>query len=100
MKELEKLIREMRKQLFPYHHEHDVERGSERWEISEGEYLISWLAGQLRICREKHKCDRQGRCVFYEYGDLSKRNYDICREIQIRLENGDITCDFRTEDDR
>ena len=33
MNRLEKLILEIKKQLFPYHHEHDVERGCERWGV-------------------------------------------------------------------
>ncbi len=94
---LEKLIREMRKKLFPYHHEHDIERGSERWEVGSGEYLESWFLEQLRTCRKKNRCSRRNRCVFYEYGDISRRNYEICLEVQLRLENGSIRCSIKTE---
>ena len=94
MKELEKLIKELRKQLLPYHHEHDLERGRKRWEVGEEEYLTSWLAQHLTMCREKNRCSKRGRCVYYEYGDLAKRNYEICYEFLLRMENGGITCSF------
>jgi hypothetical protein len=94
MKRLEKLIRDMRKQLFPYHHEADIERGGSRWNVETGEYLSSWLAGQLRNCRKKNRCERRGRCAYYNYSDLSKRNYEICYEILIRMESGEITCEI------
>jgi hypothetical protein len=35
--------------------------------------------------------------VFYEYGDLAKRNYEICYEFLLRMENGSMACTF-TED--
>lgn len=98
MKGLEKLIRDMRKQLFPYHHEHDIERGRERWEIGEAEYIESWLLDQLRACHAKNRCEKDGRCVFYEYGDLAKRNYEICTEMQLRIENGSIKCSINEGD--
>jgi len=92
MKRLEKLIREMRKQLFPYHHEADIERGRERWGVDEAEYLESWILDQLRACHAKNRCEKHARCVFYEYGDLAKRNFEICNEIQLRIESGSIRC--------
>ncbi len=92
MKRLERLIREMRKQLFPYHHEHDIERGRERWRIDETEYIESWILEQLRACHAKNRCEKHSRCLFYEYGDLAKRNFEICNEIQLRIENGSIRC--------
>ncbi len=98
MKRIEKLIREMRKQLLPYHHEHDIESGGQRWKVGNGEYLSSWIAEQLRICREKNRCYKRGRCVFYDYGDLSMRNFEICREVLIRLENGEISCEIDEEE--
>ncbi len=88
----------MRKKLFPYHHEHDVERGGERWDVGKGEYIESWFYEQLRICRKKNRCSRDNRCVFYEYSDIAKRNYDICLEIQLRLENGEIKCAMGEDD--
>jgi hypothetical protein len=94
MKELERLIRELRKQLLPYHHDHDIDSGAVRWRIGEDEYITSWMAQQLRMCREKSRCYRRNRCVFYDYGDLAKRNYEICYEILLRLENGDISFSF------
>lgn len=90
MDRLQKLIKEMRKQLFPYHHEHDIERGEKRWAVEKGEYLASWLAEQLRNCQKKNRCTRRGRCAFYSYSDLAKRNFEICFEVLMRLESGDI----------
>ena len=97
MKELEKLIKELKKQLLPYHHDHDVESGRKRWEVGEEEYLTSWLARHLAMCRDRNRCAKRGRCVFYEYGDLAKRNYEICYEFLLRMENGSMACTF-TED--
>ncbi|UCF06857.1 MAG: hypothetical protein JSV33_07495 [bacterium] len=94
MRRLEKLIRDMRKQLFPYHHEHDIERGGQRWDIDTGEYLSSWIAEQLRHCRNRTRCSRRGRCAFYSYSDLAKRNFEICQEVLLRLENGGIRYSF------
>ncbi|HSG28615.1 MAG TPA: hypothetical protein VLA34_09060 [Candidatus Krumholzibacterium sp.] len=98
MRKIEWLIREMRKQLFPYHHEHDVERESERWDVEEGEYVASWLLQQLRVCHAKSRCQKRGKCVFFDYGDLAKRNFEICNEVQLRLENGDIRCSLDYDD--
>lgn len=92
MKQIERLIRDMRKQLFPYHHEHDIEQGQERWEVEEREYIESWILQHLKACHEKNRCGKRGRCVFYEYGDLAKRNFEICSRLQLHLENGDIKC--------
>jgi len=97
MSRLHKLIEEMRRQLLPYHHEHDAERGGERWSVDENEYLTSWIAEQLVNCRQKNRCDRRGRCVYYSYGDLARRNYEICREVMLRLESGEISCRFKEE---
>ena len=98
MKGLEKLIRDMRKQLFPYHHEHDIERGCERWEVGEAEYIESWLLDQLRACHAKNGCDKDGRCGLYQYGDLAKRNHEICSEVMLRLENGSIKCSIKEDE--
>ena len=98
MKELEKLIRDLRKQLLPYHHDHDLESGRQRWEVGEEEYLTSWLAQHLAMCMERNRCVKRGRCAFYDYGDLARRNFEICYEFLLRMENGGITCGF-TEDD-
>ncbi|MBU8921041.1 MAG: hypothetical protein KOO63_04380 [Bacteroidales bacterium] len=100
MRRVEKLIKEMQKQLFPYHHEHDIERGMKRWDVGEGEYLSSWLLMQLKACHSKSGCDKRGKCIFYEYGDLAKRNFEICNEIQLRLENGDIRCLLEKDDEK
>lgn len=91
MDRLQKLIKEMRRQLFPYHHEHDIERGKARWDVKEGEYLASWVAEQLKNCQKKNRCKRRGRCAFYSYGDLAKRNFDICYEVLMRVESGEIS---------
>jgi hypothetical protein len=97
MNRLERLIKEVRKQLFPYHHEHDIERDRERWEVGNGEYLASWLSEQIRNCRKKNRCAKRGRCAFYDYSDLSKRNYEICREVLLRIDNGDVVCILKDE---
>jgi len=94
MKRLERLIREMRKQLLPYHHEHDIERGGQRWDVGTGEYLTSWIASLLKSCHDKNRCSKRGKCSFYGYSDLAKRNYEICHEILLRIENGEIRCLF------
>lgn len=90
MGQLKKLIKEMRKQLFPYHHEHDIERGGKRWDVEEGEYLASWIGEHLRNCMKKNRCGRRGRCAFYSYSNLAKRNFKICNEVILRLESGEI----------
>lgn len=89
MNRLERLIFDIRKQLFPYHHEHDIERGCERWEVQDGDCLTSWIAGQLGICRKKNGCSEKRMCAFYSYSDLARKNYEICREIILVLENGE-----------
>jgi len=92
MDRLEKLIREIQQQLLPYHHEHDIERGSERWEVSRNEYITAWIAKQIRNCHERNRCEKKGLCVFYNYRDLAKRNFDVCYEILLRLESGALQC--------
>ncbi|GEM_PF-1765316 len=98
MKRLERLISDLRKQLFPFHDEHDAERSCERWEVGKGEFTALWLLEQLRNCRKKNRCDKRGRCVYYSYSDLSRRNYEICYEVILRLENGDMKCSMDGED--
>ncbi len=99
MKRIERLIMDIRSKLFPYHHEHDRDRGADRWNVEGREYLESWLVEQLRICRAKNRCDRGGRCVFYEYSDIAKKNYEICLEVQLGLENGVIRCLIEEEEE-
>jgi hypothetical protein len=97
MIELEKLIKELRKQLLPYHHDQDLESGRKRWEVGEEEYLTSWLAQHLSMCMERNRCAKRGKCVYYDYGDLAKRNYEICYEFLLRMESGGITCSFKED---
>ncbi len=97
MNRLEKLILEMRKHLIPYRHEHDVEKGCERWTVDESDVLTSWVAAQLAVCRRKNRCEKKGMCAFYSYSDLARRNYDICREMILLLENGDARCSISDE---
>jgi hypothetical protein len=94
MNRLERLILEIKKQLLPFHQEHDVERGCERWGVDDGDCLTSWIAGQLCVCRQKNKCGKKGMCVYYSYTDLAKKNFEICREMILSLENGDARCSF------
>ena len=98
MNRLERLIFDIKKQLFPYHHEHDIERGCERWGVQDGDCLTSWVAGQLAICRKKNKCGDKRMCVFYSYSDLARKNFEICREVILVFENGDARCDFLEKD--
>jgi hypothetical protein len=90
MNRLEKLIRDMRRQLFPYSHEHDTERDGGRWDVDRKEYISSWLAANLHSCRKKNRCYKRRKCVYYDYSDLARRNFDICYELLLRIENGDI----------
>ena len=99
MNRLHKLIQEMRRQLFPYHHEHDIDRGEKRWDVGEGEYLASWVAEQLRNCQKKNRCKKRGRCAFYSYGDLAKRNFEICYEVLMRIESGEITMEVGRDEE-
>lgn len=94
MNRLEKLILDIKKQLLPFHHEHDVERGCERWGVDDADCLTSWIAGQLSVCREKNKCGKKGMCIYYGYADLAKKNFEICREVILSFENGDARCIF------
>jgi len=98
MERLEKLIREIQQQLLPYHHEHDIERGGERWEVGRHEYITAWISKQIRNCHGRNHCEKKGLCVFYNYRDLAKRNFDICYEILLRLESGAIQCNLTGEE--
>jgi len=99
MERLERLIREIQQQLLPYHHEHDIESGGKRWDVERDEYITAWIMRQIRNCHERHRCEKKELCVFYEYRDQARRNYDICLEILLRLESGEIQCRL-TEDER
>ncbi|MBN1884649.1 MAG: hypothetical protein JW876_03875 [Candidatus Krumholzibacteriota bacterium] len=99
MSRLRRLIDEMRRQLMPYHHKHDAERGADRWSVDEHEYLSSWIVAQLINCRSKNRCDRRGQCAYYSYSDMARRNFDICKEIILRMESGSIRCRFDAEND-
>ncbi len=100
MNRLEKLIKEIRKQLLPYHHEHDVERGCERWDVENGDCLTSWVAGQLAACRKKNKCADKKLCAFYSYSDIARKNYTVCREIALMFESGEAMCSFIEKDEK
>jgi len=41
-------------------------------------------------CRKKNRCYKRRKCVYYDYSDLARRNFDICYELLLRIENGDI----------
>ena len=98
MNKVEKLIAEIRKLLFPYHHEHDIGRSCERWKVENGDCLTSWMIGQLANCRQKNRCSAKGLCAYYSYSDIAKKNYEICREIILLLENGEAKCVFTDEE--
>jgi hypothetical protein len=97
--DLKQLIKALRKQLLPYQHEGDTERGGKMWEVEEHEYISAWIAGQLRVCRQKNRCFKRERCVFYEYSDLSRKNYEICYELLLQMENGNLSCSLNEEGD-
>jgi hypothetical protein len=98
MNRLEKLIAEIRKQLLPYRHEHDIERGCERWDVEKGDCLTAWVAGQLIACGTKNGCAEKKLCAFYSYSDIARKNYQICREVTLMLESGDAHCSFIEND--
>ena len=90
MKRLEEMIREIRRQLIPYRHDQDIAKGFDRWDVNEEECMTAWLLSQIALCRKKSGCERRGSCVYYGYSDIAKRNYDICYEINLLLESGDL----------
>jgi hypothetical protein len=94
MNRIEKLILEIKKQLFPYHHEHDIGRDCDRWRVGSSDCLTSWMIDQLTNCRQKNRCSKRGMCAYYSYSDIAKKNYDICAEIILLLENGEAKCIF------
>jgi hypothetical protein len=101
MSKFDRLVEEIKKQLFPFSVGHDIERSFDRWSVDGGDCMTSWVVEQLRSCRKKNKCDNRCLCVYYSHGDLARRNYDICREIILLMENGELTCrppDRKTEE--
>jgi hypothetical protein len=94
MKSEETFISKIRKQLFPYRPEKDIEVQADKWDISEGEYITSWLRMNLINCRRANGCEKEERCRFFGYTDLAKQNYSICREMILRIENGEINCEL------
>jgi hypothetical protein len=92
MNRIEKLIHEIRNQLLPYHHEHDVEQSCERWEVEDRDCLTSWVVDQLTNCRQRNRCAKRGMCVYYSYSDIAKKNYEICREVTLLFESGEAQC--------
>ena len=97
MKPEEIFIKKIKKQLFPYKQDKDIEAQSVKWDVSTGEYITSWIRLNLINCRKSSGCNKQGRCRYFGYTDLAKQNYTICREMILRLGNGEIKCDFEGE---
>jgi len=95
MDRLERLIMEIKKQLLPYRHEHDIERGCERWEVSDEDCLTSWVAEQISNCKKKNRCAKRELCAYYSYSDIARKNYDVCKEISLLLESGELFCNVR-----
>jgi len=87
-------IKKIKKQLFPYRPEKDVEAQSIKWDVSAGEFITSWLRVSLINCRKLNGCEKDERCRYFGYTDLAKQNYSICREMILRLENGEIKCEL------
>ncbi len=92
MRRIERLVAEIKRQLFPYSHASDVERSCERWDVDIRDCMTSWMVEQIKNCRKKNGCDGRERCSYYSHGDLAKRNYEICREMSILMESGEISC--------
>ena len=97
MKPEEIFIKKIKKQLFPYKPDKDVEAQSDKWDVSPGEYITSWIRLNLINCRKSSGCEKEERCRYFGYTDLAKHNYTICREMILRLENGEITCKLEAE---
>jgi hypothetical protein len=100
MNRLEKLIAEIREQLLPYRHEHDVHKGCDRWDVEDEEALTSWVAAQLASCKKKNGCAKRGLCAYYTYADIAKKNFEICREVILLMEEGEIEVSFRKKSPR
>jgi len=90
----EKFIKRIKKQLFPYKSERDIEREGEKWAVSEDEYLTSWIRMVLIKCRKHSRCDETRMCEYFGYSDIARENYRICRETILMMENGEIKCRF------
>jgi hypothetical protein len=97
MEHEENFIKKIKKQLFPYSPEKDIESQSVKWDISPEEYITSWVRQSLINCRKANGCDKNRRCRFFAYTDLAKQNYIICREMILRFENGGIMCKLLEE---
>jgi len=87
---LKSLVDSIKKQLLPYRHPEDINRDETRWKVDDSDYLRDWLVNTLKSCSRRNKCDKKGRCVYYEYSDRAKANYRICRELILLMENGRI----------
>ncbi len=90
----ERFIKLIKKQFFPYKPEKDIESETGKWDVTAGECIASWLSTTLIKCRKRNQCAKREICEFFDYPDLAKRNYEICNEMIIRLENGVITCEL------
>lgn len=97
MNMIEKLIKEIQKQLFPYNHESDISRDQSRWDVDPSEYLESWFLEHLRLCCHRSGCDKSEKCVYFSYSDQARRNYEICRQVRLLMEGGKIKCDFEND---
>jgi len=95
MNRLEKLMFEIKKQLLPYRHEQDIEKACERWDVSEEDCLTAWIADMLANCRKKNRCSKRELCAYYGYPDIARKNYDVCKEVILLMENGAIGCSFK-----
>lgn len=88
----EKFIRRIKKQLFPYKSERDIDAEGEKWEVSDDEYITSWIGMVLMKCHRQHRCEQKQMCELFSYSDIARENYRICREIMLMIENGDLGC--------
>ena len=90
----EKFIKRIKKQLFPYKSERDIVSEGEKWEVSDEEYLTSWIRMMLIKCHKHTRCGEKQMCEYFSYSDIARENYRICREMILMMESGEIKCHF------
>jgi len=87
---IKNLVDLIKKQLLPYRHPEDINRDETKWEITESDYLRDWLLSTLKSCFKRNKCEKKGKCIYYEYSDQARNNFRICKEFILLIEGGSI----------
>ncbi|MBD3178239.1 MAG: hypothetical protein GF417_00820 [Candidatus Latescibacteria bacterium] len=90
----EKFIKRIKKQLFPYKSERDIDSEGEKWGVSDEDYLTSWIRMVLVKCQKHSRCAEKQMCEYFSYSDIARENYRICSEMILMLESGEIKCSF------